>query len=138
MTDVVDPETRSRIMSRVRSKDTRLEVSFRRALWASGIRGWRCHVRSIAGTPDLAWKGRRLAVFLDSAWWHGHPSRWKPGRHPKAWDEKIKRNRRRDAEVNRELKRAGWTVVRVWDFEFERDPINCVQRVQRALREAAA
>lgn len=133
MIDPVDKATRSRIMSRVRSKNTRLEVSFRRALWASGLRGWRCHVRSVPGTPDLAWKGRRIAVFLDSAWWHGHPSRWKPGRHPKSWDEKIQRNRHRDAEVNRALERAGWTVVRIWDFEFERDPNACVGQVRKAL-----
>src|SRR5689334_11704201 len=92
VTDVVDQKTRSRIMSKVRSKDTRLELKFRSALWASGLRGWRCHVRGIAGTPDLAWQGRRIAVFLDSAWWHGHPSRWKPWRLPPEWDAKIRRN----------------------------------------------
>jgi DNA mismatch endonuclease, patch repair protein len=120
-------------MSRVRSKDTKVELVLRRALWADGLRGWRCHVRSVPGTPDLAWVGRRVAVFVDSAWWHGHPSRWKPGRHPKAWDEKISRNKARDREVNEALRVEGWTVVRLWDFELERDLVGCVERVRAAL-----
>jgi DNA mismatch endonuclease Vsr len=132
VTDVVDKATRSRIMSRVRSKDTRLEIAFRQALWAAGLRGWRCNVRRVTGTPDVAWQGRRVAVFVDSAWWHGHPSRWRPGRHAPAWDHKIKRNRRRDAEVNRVLAEEGWTVIRIWDFEFAEDPDGCVERVRRA------
>lgn len=133
MADKVDAATRSRIMSRVRSEDTRLELSFRRALWAAGVRGWRCHVRGVFGTPDLAWRGRRVAVFVDSAWWHGHPSRWQPGRLSKSWDDKIEGNRRRDARVNRELREAGWTVVRLWDFELEKDVTQCIARVRAAL-----
>jgi DNA mismatch endonuclease, patch repair protein len=135
--DNVDTATRSRIMSRVRSKDTRPELTLRKALWAAGIRGWRCHVRSVPGTPDLCWRGRRVAVFLDSAWWHGHPSRWTPGRHPAAWDRKIAANRRRDEWVNRQLRDEGWTVVRVWDFELAADPDGVVARVYAAIRRGA-
>jgi DNA mismatch endonuclease, patch repair protein len=131
--DTVDPATRSRIMSRVRSKDTKPELALRRALWAHGIRGWRCHARSVFGTPDLCWKGRRVAVFVDSAWWHGHPSRWTPGRLPTTWDEKIARNVARDHEVNERLTAAGWTVLRVWDFEIERELDRVVRHVGQAV-----
>ena len=120
-------------MRRVRSKDTAVELKLRKALWANGIRGWRCHVRSITGNPDLAWAGRKLAIFVDSAWWHGHPSRWEAGRLSPWWDAKITRNRERDREVNRALTRAGWTVVRIWDFEIESDLQECVSRVADAL-----
>jgi DNA mismatch endonuclease Vsr len=133
MADTVDQETRSRVMSRVRSKNTRPELALRRALWAAGVRGWRCHIRGVPGTPDLCWRGRRLAVFVDSAWWHGHPSRWTPGRHPKKWDEKIEANRARDVEVNARLAVEGWTVIRVWDFELRNDPDEAVQRIRQAL-----
>lgn len=136
MADRVDRETRSRIMSRVRGKDTKPELKLRRALWAAGIRGWRCHARAIPGTPDLAWKGKRVAVFVDSAWWHGHPSRWTPGRASRSWDEKIEGNRRRDEEVNQRLNEEGWNVVRVWDFEIQRDLDDCVRRVNAALASA--
>jgi DNA mismatch endonuclease (patch repair protein) len=117
-------------MALVRSRDTKLEVCFRRALWATGIRGWRCNPRDVFGTPDLAWKGLKLAVFLDSAWWHGHPSRWTPGRLPGKWDAKIARNVDRDSEVNRRLEAEGWTVVRFWDFEIEKDISRCIDEVR--------
>lgn len=133
MTDNVDVATRSRIMRRVRSKDTGPELMLRKALWAAGLRGWRCHVRSAPGTPDVCWVGRQVAVFVDSAWWHGHPSRWTPGRHPPEWDEKIAANRRRDEEVNRQLEEAGWTVLRIWDFELDRDLDAAVSKVRRAV-----
>jgi DNA mismatch endonuclease, patch repair protein len=74
-----------------------------------------------------------VAVFVDSAWWHGHPSRWTPGRLSKWWDDKIERNRQRDATVTTRLRDEGWTVVRLWDFEVERDLPGCVERVRRAL-----
>ena len=133
MPDIVSPEVRSRIMSHVRAKDTRPELALRRALWACGARGWRCHVRKVPGTPDLAWIGRKVAVFVDSAWWHGHPSRWTPGRLPKKWDDKIDSNRRRDIYVNETLTDQGWTVLRIWDFEIEADLDSCVKRVLRVL-----
>ena len=133
MPDIVAPEVRSRIMSRVRGRDTGLELTFRRALWAAGVRGWRCHLRKVFGVPDLAWPALKLAVFIDSAWWHGHPSRWQPGRLPGRWDEKITRNKERDAEVNRRLEEEGWTVLRFWDFEIDRDLASCIAAVQIAL-----
>lgn len=133
MPDIVPPEVRSQIMSRVRGKDTRLELKLRKALWAAGVRGWRCHVRSVFGVPDIAWPGRRIAVFVDSAWWHGHPSRWQAGRLPGTWDEKIARNRTRDHEVNRRLESDGWTVLRFWDFEIERELARCVEEIEGRL-----
>lgn len=120
-------------MALVRGKDTKLELRFRRALYAAGLRGWRCNIRDIFGVPDVAWKGRKVAVFIDSAWWHGHPSRWKPGKLPDRWDEKIARNKERDQEVNARLHADGWTVLRFWDFEIEKDLGRCVEDVRRAL-----
>lgn len=134
MPDIVSPEVRSRIMSRVRGKNTRLELTLRRALWADGVRGWRCHDRSVFGTPDLVWRGRRVVVFVDSAWWHGHRSRWKPGRLPQGWDEKIASNRKRDMTVNRRLRKDGWAVIRIWDFDVEKNLSACVARVREALQ----
>lgn len=136
MPDKVTPEVRSRIMSHVRSKNTGVEVALRRALWAAGVRGWRCNDRSVFGAPDLSWRRRHLAVFVDSAWWHGHPSRWTPGRLPERWDSKIERNRQRDLAVNEQLESLGWTVVRIWDFELQAAPDECVNRVKSALARA--
>ena len=130
--DTRTPEQRSRIMAAVRGKNTSPEVALRRALWAAGARGWRCHYRRASGTPDLAWPGRRVAVFVDGAFWHGHPSRHKPGRSGDYWDRKIQTNVERDRRVDRELREAGWTVLRLWDFEVRRDLSGVVERVLEA------
>ena len=126
-------EQRSALMSRVRNRNTKPEVTLRRALWASGVRGWRCHPKRVVGSPDLAWIGRRVAVFVDGAFWHGHPDYYW-GQSGAFWDEKIARNRARDRRVNDELTDAGWLVVRLWDFEVEKDLGSCVERVEGAVR----
>jgi DNA mismatch endonuclease (patch repair protein) len=119
-------------MSRVRTRDTAPELLLRQALWAAGIRGWRNHPRNVAGRPDLAWIGRRLAVFVDGAFWHGHPDYYR-GQSGPFWDAKIARNRARDERVNTELSTGGWQVLRFWDFEVERDTGACVKQVQKML-----
>ena len=120
-------------MARIRSRDTQLELTFRRALWAAGVRGWRCNVRSIDGCPDLAWKRKKLAVFIDSAWWHGHPSRWMPGRLTENWDRKIARNKQRDDEINETLSENGWAVLRFWDFQIAGELDRCVAETKKRL-----
>jgi DNA mismatch endonuclease (patch repair protein) len=132
MPDALTPERRSALMARVRTADTAPEIALRRALWAAGLRGYRCHPKGLAGRPDLAWIGRRLAVFVDGAFWHGHPDHYW-GQSGKFWDEKIDRNRARDEKVNRELTDAGWMVLRLWDFEVESDLAACVERVRASL-----
>jgi DNA mismatch endonuclease, patch repair protein len=132
--DPLKPEQRSALMSRVRTRDTAPELTLRRALWKAGVRGWRLHPRAVPGKPDLAWIGRRVAIFVDGAFWHGHPDYYR-GQSGPFWDEKIARNRRRDAEVNDQLQALGWRVLRFWDFEVQKSPEQCAARVARALRE---
>lgn len=123
-------------MSRVRNRDTGPEVALRRALWLTGVRGWRLHPKGVPGRPDLVFRRRRLAVFVDGAFWHGHPDYYW-GQSGAFWDEKIARNRARDARVSDELAADGWTVLRVWDFEVEKDPMGCAERVRAALNAAS-
>lgn len=108
-------------MARVKGKDTKPEMLLRRALYARGVRGWRCHRASLAGKPDLAFGKVKLAVFVDGAFWHGHPSKWWPGRSGPYWDRKISRNIERDQVVDEELCANGWEVLRFWDFEVMDD-----------------
>jgi DNA mismatch endonuclease (patch repair protein) len=124
-------------MSRVRTRNTEPEVRLRRALWAAGIRGWRLHPERVVGRPDLAWPSRHLAVFVDGAFWHGHPDYYH-GQSGPFWDEKIARNRARDAKVDSALAKAGWRVLRMWDFEVERDLETCVSRIRTELERCAA
>jgi DNA mismatch endonuclease, patch repair protein len=134
MTDTRTKAQRSRIMAAVKSKDTNPEMVLRRTLSQHGLRGWRTHYKRAPGTPDVAWPGLKVAVFVDGAFWHGHPSRHKPGRSGAYWDEKIATNIARDRRVDAELRALGWTVVRIWDFETLRDPTASADRVLRAVR----
>ena len=132
MADSLDPAARSRLMSRVRVRDTAPELLLRRALWAAGVRGWRLHSKKLPGKPDLAFFSCKLAVFVDGAFWHGHPAYYH-GQSGPFWDAKIAGNRERDERVNLELASLGWEVVRLWDFEVEKDAAACVARVCSAL-----
>lgn len=135
MADSLTPAKRSALMSRVKTQNTAPELELRRALWAAGLRGWRLHPRQVPGRPDVAWLGRRVAVFVDGAFWHGHPDYYW-GQSGKFWDEKIDRNRSRDEKVTRELVECEWTVLRLWDFEVERDALGCAELIRTALAAA--
>jgi DNA mismatch endonuclease (patch repair protein) len=89
----------------------------------------------VPGKPDLAWLGRRVAVFVDGAFWHGHPDYYW-GQSGEFWNTKIERNRERDQRVNQQLATLGWGVIRLWDFEVDRDPVECARRVVAVVKAA--
>lgn len=134
MADTYSKEVRSKVMSRVKGRDTTPEIRLRRTLYAKGVRGWRCHRKGLPGTPDLAFGVAKLAVFVDGAFWHGHPSKYWPGRTSEYWDRKIARNQARDRAADAALGELGWRSLRIWDFEVEEDPEGCAERVIEALR----
>lgn len=136
MADNLTPAQRSKNMSRIRRRDTAPELAIRRALWAAGHRGYRVDRGSLPGRPDVAWGRAKVAVFIDGAFWHGHPSAYTPGKSGDYWDEKIERNRKRDEAANSSLRAMGWTVIRMWDFEVKQDLDSCIERVERALNDS--
>lgn len=122
-------------MAAVSSGDTGPELKLRRSLYAVGLRGWRCHRKDLPGRPDIAFGRHRLAVFVDGAFWHGHPSKYWQGRSGPYWDDKIEKNQARDRRVDRELAEGGWRVLRLWDFEIEKDPYGAATRVAELIPE---
>ena len=119
-------------MARVRSRDTRPEMLLRRALWASGRR-YRIGVK-LPGTPDLAFIGPRLAVFVDGCFWHGCPDHYTaPTENDSFWRAKLERNVSRDRRVDHELAELGWRVLRFWEHEVTRDLPRVVEMLSRAL-----
>jgi DNA mismatch endonuclease (patch repair protein) len=135
--DFLSRETRSRVMARIRSKDTKPELGLRRELFRRGVRGWRCHPKHVAGKPDVAFTRWRIAVFVDGCFWHGHPDFFTPGKSGDYWDTKIARTQERDRIANETLAAADWTVLRFWDFEVEDELAACVDQVIDALAAAS-
>ena len=111
--DHVPKEVRSKIMAAVRSRgNTTTEVPLGRMMWAAGIRGYRKHW-PVAGKPDFAWPGRKVAIFVDGCFWHGCSCKYLPRTNTDFWRNKIETNKRRDKRVARSLRSDGWTVVRI-------------------------
>ncbi|MGK3201054.1 very short patch repair endonuclease [Amycolatopsis sp. MEPSY49] len=136
MSDFLTPQERSVRMAAVKGRDTKPELALRRLLRDAGLTGYRVDLRAIPGRPDVAFTRWKVAVFVDGAFWHGHPSRIHPDRLSVKWLTKIERNQRRDAQVNEELRALGWSVVRIWDHDLRREPAACVERVRGALAQS--
>ena len=122
-------------MRQIKSKDSQIELILRKTLWHRGIR-YRKNVKTIFGHPDIAFKGRKLAVFVDSEFWHGFD--WDNRKNDiktnvDFWVPKIERNIRRDAEVNKQLCDTGWTVLRFWGNDIKKNAEICADDVVRAL-----
>jgi len=132
MPDIVDKKTRSKIMSSIRSKNTKVELMLRRALWKEGLR-YRIHYK-IRGSPDIVFLSKKVAVFIDGDFWHGYDwKKLKPKLKNKFWVNKITRNMERDKEVNAELEKEGWKVIRIWEHELRDNMEKCVKRIKKEL-----
>lgn len=114
--DTVDGETRTRIMASVRREDTRGELRIRKALHARGLR-FRLHAKELPGTPDIVLPRHRTVVMVHGCFWHGHDCHLfrLPRTRRAFWQEKVERNRRRDADVRNALISAGWRCLTVWE-----------------------
>nr|WP_299343421.1 very short patch repair endonuclease [Allomuricauda sp.] len=122
---------RSKIMGKIRGKNTKPELVFRKALWEAGYR-YRIDYKKLMGKPDIVLKKYKTVIFIDGEFWHGH--NWEERKHKiktnrEFWIPKIERNIQRDAEVNAELKRMGYTVFRFWESEVKKELHLCLTQV---------
>jgi DNA mismatch endonuclease, patch repair protein len=118
MTDVYDPQTRSRVMASIRSKgNATTELRMVHIFRSRRITGWRRH-QTLPGRPDFVFQKQRVAVFVDGCFWHGCPCRSIPATNIQFWKLKIAGNRNRDLAVNLRLKGMGWRIVRFWEHEL--------------------
>ena len=116
MADVVDAATRSRMMSGIRGKNTKPELTIRKALHARGFR-YRIHCKDLPGNPDLCLPKYRAVIFVHGCFWHGHDChlfKW-PKTRPEFWREKIGRNQFLDADAKEKLLVENWRVAVVWE-----------------------
>lgn len=131
--DTVSSKKRSEMMAKVRSKNTTLETLVFRALRKEKIYFQR-HYRLVRGTPDIAVPSKKLAVFIDSDFWHGwrFPT-WRDKLTP-FWKNKIGENIARDRRTYAALRRHGWKIIRVWGHQIMNDEAAVLRRIARFLR----
>ena len=133
MPDVFTKAKRSAVMSKIRgrgNKDTELALMklFRR----HHITGWRRH-QKVFGKPDFIFKQVRLALFVDGCFWHGCPKHCKiPAGNRAFWKKKFAANKARDGRVNRELRRLGWRIIRIWEHDLAKRGVTCIRKIQDA------
>jgi DNA mismatch endonuclease (patch repair protein) len=128
-------EQRHYNMSRIRSKNTKIEANLRNALWHEGIR-YRKNYKALPGKPDIAIMRYRIVIFCDGEFWHGKDWEIKKPKiqsNREYWIAKIERNMSRDNENELLLQNLGWTVLRFWDGDIRKSLATCVEEVKEAI-----
>jgi DNA mismatch endonuclease (patch repair protein) len=125
MVDTFSKKERSRIMSRVKSKNNKsTELRFISIIKEKNIIGWRRNYPLI-GKPDFVFPRQRIAVFIDGCFWHKCPKHCRmPSSNKDYWIQKIEKNRIRDRKTKKLLKEEGWFVIRIWEHEIKQNKIN--------------
>ena len=130
--DRLTSEQRHKNMQAIKGKDTDIERLLRQELWLRGLR-YRKNVKTVYGHPDIAFIGKKIAVFCDSEFWHGYDWINKKNNiksNKEFWISKIERNMARDNEVNDHLNSQGWTVLRFWGEEIKRNTAHCADLIE--------
>jgi DNA mismatch endonuclease (patch repair protein) len=133
--DKLTPEQRRRNMQAVRSKESKIEVKLRKALFAKGYR-YRKNCAAVFGHPDIVFTKLKIAVFCDSEFWHGHD--WEQRKsdfksRTDFWIPKIERNMERDSEVNERLAAEGYAVLRFWGKQIQKNLDDVVEEIEREI-----
>ncbi|RIV72844.1 very short patch repair endonuclease [Flagellimonas aequoris] len=131
---------RSKIMGKIRGKNTKPELAFRKALWEAGYR-YRIDYKKLIGKPDIALKKYKTVIFIDGEFWHGYnwvERRDKIKTNREFWIAKIERNIQRDEEVNEALDEMGYKVFRFWETQVKKNLDTCLEEVLTHLEEVKA
>src|SRR4030042_4525594 len=123
--DNLTKEQRCLCMSHIKSRNTKVELNFRKYVWGKGFKGYKINSK-IIGKPDLYFSKKKIAVFIDGCFWHKCPICFvKPKTKNKYWDVKINNNILRDKKINMELDNKGISVIRFWEHELKKDINKC-------------
>lgn len=139
MADNLTSEQRKKNMQHIKSKDTKIEVKLRKALWERGFR-YRKNYKELPGKPDIVFTQYKIAVFCDSEFFHGKDwevlkPRLEKTQNSEYWLKKISRNMERDDEVNKRLLFEGWTVIRFWGKDILKDTDECIRVIEETIFE---
>jgi DNA mismatch endonuclease Vsr len=135
--DKLTAEQRRKNMQAVRASGSKIETALAKALFAQGLR-YRKNDRTVFGKPDLTFKIYKLAVFVDSEFWHG--KNWETRKldhksNQEFWLTKIESNIERDNEVNEKLLAEGWKVLRFWGKDITKNLDKCINKIQKTINE---
>ncbi len=135
--DVLTPEQRRKNMQNIKGKDTRIELTLRKALWEKGYR-YRKNYAALPGKPDIALTKYKIAIFCDSEFFHGKDwevlkPRLEKGNNADFWINKISKNQTRDDDVNKQLLFMGWTVIRFWGKDIINKTDECVRTIEEVI-----
>ena len=121
MADIFEKEKRSKIMSAVHSKQNKsTEMKLIKIFKENGIVGWRRNYK-VKGHPDFVFPDKKIAIFVDGCFWHGHDCRnTRPADNAEYWQKKRERNMRHDKEITTLFENRGWTVIRIWECELKK------------------
>jgi DNA mismatch endonuclease (patch repair protein) len=129
-------ETTSLTMSAIKDKNTKPEVILRKALWHSGVKGYRIHWKKAPGKPDIAFPGRKVAVFVNGCFWHRcpHCNPSFPKSNVDFWKNKFESNIERDKKKERELNDKGWDVLTIWECQIKNQVETAVEKVRDLVK----
>lgn len=133
--DTLTPAQRKKTMQHVKSKNTKPELFLRKKLWKKGLR-YRIHGKKIIGKPDIYLQKLKIAIFVDSDFWHGRlylQGKSIPQSNKEYWIKKFKRNIKRDKQVTKELQIRGWTVLRFWESDIYKNIDDCVSVIMNTI-----
>ncbi|MDR6469236.1 DNA mismatch endonuclease (patch repair protein) [Paraburkholderia graminis] len=132
MADNMTPEQRRITMSRIRSRDTKVELAIRKELHRRGHR-FRVNAAWLAGKPDVVFTKIRLAIFIDGDFWHGWQFKRWAYKLPPYWYQKIRGNIARDRQRRALLRREGWAVMSVWEHDVKKNFERCIRRIEAKI-----
>ncbi|WP_448028236.1 very short patch repair endonuclease [Brevibacillus borstelensis] len=129
--DRVNKETRTQIMKKVKSTGSGIEERIRKELWKRGLR-YRKNVKSLLGSPDLAFKNYKIVIFIDSCFWHGCNLHCRmPESNKDYWIKKISRNKERDLEVSKYYNENSWTLIRIWEHDVKNNIDEVINKISK-------
>ena len=128
-------ESTSKVMSANKAKNTKPEITLRKALWSEGHKGYRLNWKKVPGRPDIAYPGKKIAIFVNGCYWHRCPkcNLPLPKTNTDFWKEKFDKNVKRDKKKNDELLSLDWIVLVFWECDIKSDISNSIQKVKKVL-----
>jgi len=133
MIDIFTPEKRSWVMSRIRGTNTKIDLEMKKMLAGAGYRFEMYY--KMFGNPDFVHRRKKIVIFCDGDFWHGYRYNEKKKPSKRFWKDKIENNMKRDQRYTRKLRRDGWSVLRFWEHDIEKNPEKCIRKIKRKFSE---